>query len=38
MTDPVISLQDAQLSLDGNAGRVEILHGITLDVRSGETL
>jgi putative ABC transport system ATP-binding protein len=38
MTDPVLSLQDAQLSLDGNAGRVDILHGITLDVQKGETL
>jgi putative ABC transport system ATP-binding protein len=26
------------LSLDGNAGRVDILHGITLDVSAGETL
>ena len=38
MTDPVLSLKDAQLSLDGNAGRVDILHGITLDVSAGETL
>ncbi len=38
MTQTVLSLQDAQLSLDGNAGRVDILHGITLDVRDGETL
>ncbi len=38
MTDPVLSLKDAQLSLDGNAGRVDILHGITMDVRKGETL
>ena len=29
MTDPVLSLTDARLSLDGNAGRVDILHGIT---------
>jgi len=35
---PVLSLSDAALSLDGNAGRVEILHGITLDVQEGETL
>lgn len=28
----ILSLQDARLSLDGNAGRVDILHGITLDV------
>ena len=38
MTDPVISLQDATLSLQGNAGLVRILHGITLDVQRGETL
>lgn len=38
MTQPVLSLQDAQLSLDGNAGRVDILHGITLDVQQGDTL
>ena len=38
MTDPVLSLTDAELTLSGNAGPVEILHGITLDVTSGETL
>ena len=38
MTEPVLSLSDAQLSLDGNAGRVDILKGITLDVTAGETL
>ncbi|WP_323785097.1 ABC transporter ATP-binding protein [Thalassovita sp.] len=38
MSDPVLSLTDATLSLDGNAGRVKILHGITLDVQSGESL
>ncbi|MCA0871926.1 ABC transporter ATP-binding protein [Seohaeicola saemankumensis] len=38
MTNPILSLQDAALSLDGNAGRVDILHGITLDVAPGETL
>jgi len=38
MTDPVLSLKDASLSLNGNAGRVDILHGITLDVHPGETL
>lgn len=38
MTDPVLSLTDARLALDGNAGRVEILHGISLDVARGETL
>lgn len=38
MTQPVLSLKDAQLALDGNAGRVEILHGITLDVEKGRSL
>lgn len=34
----ILSLNEATLSLDGNAGRVDILHGITLDVTRGETL
>lgn len=34
----VLSLKDARLALEGNAGRVEILHGITLEVEKGETL
>ncbi|SEK78176.1 ABC transporter ATP-binding protein [Pacificibacter marinus] len=38
MTDTVISLKDIGLSLDGNAGRVDILGGITLDVARGETV
>jgi putative ABC transport system ATP-binding protein len=38
MTDPVLSLKDAALTLQGNAGPVEILRGITLDVERGETL
>jgi putative ABC transport system ATP-binding protein len=38
MSDPVLSLSEARLSLDGNAGRVDILHGITLDIRRGETV
>lgn len=38
MSDPVLSLTDARLSLDGNAGRVDILHGITLQVDKGETV
>ena len=38
MTQPILSLQDAALSLKGNAGQVDILHGITLDVHSGDTL
>ncbi len=36
--NPVLSLSDAALSLDGNAGRIEILHAISLDVNRGETL
>jgi putative ABC transport system ATP-binding protein len=38
MTDPVLSLTNASLSLMGNAGKVDILHGITLAVDKGETL
>jgi putative ABC transport system ATP-binding protein len=38
MTDPVLSLTNAALSLMGNAGRVDILHGISLNVQPGETL
>lgn len=38
MPDPVLSLTDVTLSLRSNAGMVEILHGITLDVAKGETL
>jgi putative ABC transport system ATP-binding protein len=38
MNDPVLSLRDASLSLMGNAGKVDILHAITLDVAGGETL
>ena len=38
MAEAVLSLEDAQLTLSGNAGAVEILKGITLDVTRGETL
>lgn len=38
MTAPVLTLQNAALSLDGNAGLVEILHNINLSVNRGETL
>ncbi|PUB14206.1 ABC transporter ATP-binding protein [Yoonia sediminilitoris] len=38
MTDPVLTITDASLSLDGNAGRVDILHDISLTVAAGETL
>ena len=34
----MLALRDAALSLDGNAGRVDILHGITLEVAARETL
>lgn len=38
MAETILSLKDARLALDGNAGRVSILNGITLDVARGETL
>lgn len=38
MSDPVLSLQNVALSLDGNAGRVDILHDITLNVAAKETV
>lgn len=38
MTDAILSLTDATLSLDGNAGRVDILKGITLNIARGETV
>ncbi len=38
MTTPVLTLQNAALSLDGNAGRVEILRDVSLTVDKGETL
>jgi putative ABC transport system ATP-binding protein len=38
MTDPVFTISDINLSLNGNAGPVDILHDITLDVAAGETL
>ena len=34
----MISLKDVSLSLSGNAGPVDILHSITMDVHPGETL
>ena len=34
----VLALNDVSLSLDGNAGRVDILHGITLSVTPRETV
>jgi putative ABC transport system ATP-binding protein len=42
MTDahpaPILSMTDVSLALDGNAGRVAILHGISFDVAKGETV
>ncbi|KJS40305.1 MAG: ABC transporter [Roseovarius sp. BRH_c41] len=38
MSSPLLSLTDVTLSLEGNAGLVRILHGITLDVHKAETL
>jgi putative ABC transport system ATP-binding protein len=38
MTNPILSLEDACLSLEGNAGRVDILHDVSLGVRPGESL
>ena len=35
---PMIDLADVRLALDGAAGRVEILRGLDLSVRSGESL
>jgi putative ABC transport system ATP-binding protein len=38
MSDPVLSLQSASLSLDGNAGPVRILDAISLNVHHQETI
>ncbi|MGI9393537.1 MAG: ABC transporter ATP-binding protein [Boseongicola sp.] len=38
MNDFILSLKDASLVLDGNAGRVEILKHVNLDIRRGETV
>ena len=38
MGETILALNDARLTLAGNAGPVEILKGITLEVRRGETL
>ncbi len=38
MTDTILALTDARLTLAGNAGPVEILKGITLTIRRGETV
>ena len=38
MADPILALKDARLTLAGNAGPVEILNGVSLEVAPGETL
>ena len=38
MTEIILSLKDARLSLDGNAGRVDILKGISLEVARGTSV
>lgn len=38
MSDPIFSLKDAALRLNGNAGPVDILQGITFDVTEGESV
>lgn len=38
MTNHVLDLQDASLRLNGNAGPVDILRGISLQVEKGETV
>ncbi len=38
MPDPVLALTDARLTLNANAGPVDILRGITLGVNRGETV
>jgi len=38
MGDPILALVDAKLTLAGNAGPVEILRGISLEVAQGQTL
>jgi putative ABC transport system ATP-binding protein len=38
MSDTIFSLRDARLTLAGNAGPVEILHGISLDIGKGESV
>ena len=38
MTTPILGLQDVSLTLAGNAGPVDILRGITMEVQRGESL
>ena len=38
MPEDILALTDAQLTLAGNAGPVDILKGITLTIHRGETV
>jgi putative ABC transport system ATP-binding protein len=38
MSDPVLSLRDARLTLQGNAGPVDILRGISLEIEQGQSV
>lgn len=38
MTDPILALTDLRLTLNGNAGRVDILRGVTLNVARGQSV
>ena len=38
MTDAVLTLSNTSLTLDGNAGRIDILHGIDVEIARGETV
>ena len=38
MSDPILTLHDAELSLDAASGRVDILRGISLNVAAGESV
>ncbi|MEQ6204602.1 ATP-binding cassette domain-containing protein [Sulfitobacter sp. HNIBRBA2951] len=38
MSYPIFSLKDAALRLNGNAGPVDILHGISMEVAAGESI
>jgi putative ABC transport system ATP-binding protein len=38
MTDDILALTEARLTLSGNAGPVEILKGISLSIKRGETV
>lgn len=38
MTPPAFNLDNASLSLDGNAGRIDILHNITIKIDAGSSV